>query len=72
MGAVIVARHAGDLIGEISLAMAAGAGLARLANVIHPYPTRAEAIRQCGDAYNRTRLTPRTKRLFERFFGIIR
>jgi len=72
VGAVIVARHAGDLIGEISLAMAAGAGLARLANVIHPYPTRAEAIRQCGDAYNRTRLTPRTKRLFERFFGIFR
>jgi hypothetical protein len=32
--------------------------------VIHPYPTQAEAIRQLGDAYNRTRLTPFVKRLF--------
>jgi glycogen phosphorylase len=33
-------------------------GLGKLANVIHPYPTQAEAIRQAGDLYNRTRLTP--------------
>ena len=38
--------------------------LRRLASVIHPYPTQAEAIRQVGDMYNRTRLTPRVKRLF--------
>jgi hypothetical protein len=38
-------------------------GLGRLASVIHPYPTQAEAIRQLGDAYNRTRLTPGAKRL---------
>lgn len=30
-------------------------GLGRLATVIHPYPTVAEAIRQTGDAFNRTR-----------------
>ncbi|MFP8873744.1 MAG: mercuric reductase [Myxococcota bacterium] len=63
LGATIVARHAGDMIGEIALAMASGIGLARIANVIHPYPTQAEAIRQCGDAYNRTRVTPGVKRL---------
>jgi pyruvate/2-oxoglutarate dehydrogenase complex dihydrolipoamide dehydrogenase (E3) component len=62
VGGTIVARHAGDLIGEITLAMAAGVGLARLASVVHPYPTRAEALRQLGDAYNRTRLTPRVQR----------
>jgi hypothetical protein len=39
-------------------------GLGRIANVIHPYPTVAEAIRKAGDAYNRTRLTPRVKRIF--------
>ncbi len=44
--------------------MTAGVGLGRLAGVIHPYPTRAEAIRQLGDAYNRTRLTPFIKRVF--------
>jgi pyruvate/2-oxoglutarate dehydrogenase complex dihydrolipoamide dehydrogenase (E3) component len=64
VGATIVASHAGDLVSEITLALAAGVGLGRLAGVIHPYPTRAEAIRQLSDAYNRTRLTPFVKRLF--------
>jgi pyruvate/2-oxoglutarate dehydrogenase complex dihydrolipoamide dehydrogenase (E3) component len=64
VGATIVARHAGDMIGELTLAITAGVGLGRLASVIHPYPTQAEAIRQVGDMYNRTRLTPRVKKLF--------
>ena len=64
VGATIVGRHAGDLISEVSVAMAGGIGLARLASVIHPYPTRAEALRHLGDAYNRTRLTPRVQKLF--------
>src|SRR2546427_7286444 len=61
LGATIVARHAGEMISEISVAMAARIGLGKLASVIHPYPTQAEALRQCGDAYNRTRLTPTLK-----------
>ena len=64
VGATVVARHAGDMIGELTLAITAGVGLGRLASVIHPYPTQAEAIRQVGDMYNRTRLTPRVKKLF--------
>jgi pyruvate/2-oxoglutarate dehydrogenase complex dihydrolipoamide dehydrogenase (E3) component len=64
VGATIVARHAGEMINELTLAMTAGVGLGRLASVIHPYPTQAEAIRQVGDMFNRTRLTPRVKRLF--------
>jgi len=69
LGATIVARHAGEMISEISVAMAAKLGLGRLASVIHPYPTQAEAIRQCGDAYNRTRLTPFVKELFSRWLA---
>jgi pyruvate/2-oxoglutarate dehydrogenase complex dihydrolipoamide dehydrogenase (E3) component len=65
LGATIVARHAGEMIGEISVAMAAGLKLPQLSNVIHPYPTQAEAIRKCADACNRARLTPRVKRLLE-------
>ena len=65
VGATIVPHNAGDMISAISVAMAGGLGLGRLAGVIHPYPTQAEAIRQTGDAYNRTRLTPTVKRLFE-------
>ncbi|HYV38670.1 MAG TPA: mercuric reductase [Gemmataceae bacterium] len=61
VGATIVAKHAGDLIGEIVLAMEGKIGLGRIANVIHPYPTQAEAIRKLGDAFNRTRLTGMVK-----------
>jgi pyruvate/2-oxoglutarate dehydrogenase complex dihydrolipoamide dehydrogenase (E3) component len=64
VGATIVARHAGEMINELTLAMTAGVGLGRLASVIHPYPTQAEAIRQVGDMFNRTRLTPTIKKVF--------
>lgn len=67
IGATIVGPHAGELISEISVAMAGNIGLGRLASVIHPYPTLAEAIRKCGDAYNRTRLTPTVKSLFQKW-----
>jgi pyruvate/2-oxoglutarate dehydrogenase complex dihydrolipoamide dehydrogenase (E3) component len=64
LGATIVARHAGEMIGEISVAMAGKVGLGALSAVIHPYPTQAEAIRKAADSYNRTRLTPWVKRAF--------
>jgi pyruvate/2-oxoglutarate dehydrogenase complex dihydrolipoamide dehydrogenase (E3) component len=69
LGATIVARHAGEMISEITAAMVGKMGLGTLAAVIHPYPTQAEAIRQCGDAYNRTRLTPFLKGVLTRYFG---
>ena len=58
LGATIVARHAGEMINEISLAMVARIGLRTLARVIHAYPTQAEAIKKAADAYTRTRLSP--------------
>ena len=57
------------MISEITLAMVGKIGLGTLAAVIHPYPTQAEAIRQTGDLYNRTRLTPFVKKLFTRFLA---
>jgi pyruvate/2-oxoglutarate dehydrogenase complex dihydrolipoamide dehydrogenase (E3) component len=45
IGATIVAAHAGDLIGEVTLAIKNKIGLGKIASVIHPYPTQAEAIR---------------------------
>ena len=65
LGATIVARHAGDMISELSLAMVGGLGLKTLDQTIHPYPTQAEAIKKVAGAYTRTRLTPRIKALFE-------
>lgn len=67
LGATIVAAHAGDLISEISVAMKSGMGLKKLASVIHPYPTQADAIRKIGDQFNRTRLSPFIKRLFSKW-----
>jgi pyruvate/2-oxoglutarate dehydrogenase complex dihydrolipoamide dehydrogenase (E3) component len=63
LGATIVARHAGDLICEIALAMTHGLGLKKIGSTIHPYPTQAEAIRKLGDVYNRRRLTPFVRRI---------
>lgn len=69
LGATIVARHAGDMINEITLAMVAGVGLRTLSRVIHAYPTQAEAIRHAADAYNRTRLTPRVRARLQRWLA---
>jgi pyruvate/2-oxoglutarate dehydrogenase complex dihydrolipoamide dehydrogenase (E3) component len=65
LGATIVASHAGDMISEVTLAITSGIGLGKISSVIHPYPTQAEAIKQTADAYNRTRLTPFVKGIFE-------
>ncbi len=72
VGATIVAESAGDLIGTLSVAMTNQIGLGKIANSIHPYPTQAEAIRKVGDLYNRTRLTPRVKAIFEKWLSWVR
>ncbi|MCH8992332.1 MAG: mercuric reductase [Acidobacteria bacterium] len=69
VGATIVARHAGDMISEITLAMTHGLGLSAIASTIHPYPTQADAVRKLGDQYNRTRLTPFVRMLFNRWLA---
>jgi pyruvate/2-oxoglutarate dehydrogenase complex dihydrolipoamide dehydrogenase (E3) component len=69
VGATVVASHASEMISELTLAIAKGIGLSAIADVIHPYPTQAEAFRKLGDQYNRTRLTPRVKWLFERWLS---
>ena len=63
LGATIVARHAGEMINEYSLAITSGLGLGAIAKTIHPYPTQAEIAKKLADMYNRTRLTPIVKRL---------
>jgi pyruvate/2-oxoglutarate dehydrogenase complex dihydrolipoamide dehydrogenase (E3) component len=69
LGATIVASHAGEMMGEVTLAMVGNIGLKNLSNVIHSYPTQAEAIRKAAEAYNRTRLTPFAKKLFSRWLA---
>jgi pyruvate/2-oxoglutarate dehydrogenase complex dihydrolipoamide dehydrogenase (E3) component len=69
VGATVVARHAGEMISEITTAIVGKVGLGTLASVIHPYPTQAEAIRKAGDLYNRTRLTEGRSKLLRRYFA---
>ncbi|MCO4772503.1 MAG: mercuric reductase [Deltaproteobacteria bacterium] len=57
-GATVVGKNAGNLISEVSVAMAGGMGLGSLASVIHPYPTQAEVFPKLGSQFMRTRLTP--------------
>ena len=66
-GATIVGSHAGELIGEIVVAMNHNVSLSKLASDIHPYPTQSEIIKKCGDLYRRTLLTPATARLLSKF-----
>lgn len=65
VGGTIVAPHAGEMIGELSLAMTHRLGLQRIAAAIHPYPTHTEALRKVGDLHAQTRLTPLVRRLLQ-------
>jgi pyruvate/2-oxoglutarate dehydrogenase complex dihydrolipoamide dehydrogenase (E3) component len=68
VGATIVGAHAGLMIGTVSLAMTGGLRLRTLSDTIFPYPTHGEAFRKIGDAYQKTRLTPTVRWLFDQWF----
>lgn len=48
LGATIMAKHAGDMIAELAVAIAGQKGIAAIAEAIHPFPTQAEAIRSAA------------------------
>ncbi len=72
LGATIVAPNAGDMISEVTLAMTNGLGLGAIGKTMHPYPTQGEVLRKVADAWRRTKLTPFVKRLFQRYFVLLR
>ncbi len=65
LGATIVARHAGEMISEITLAIVSKQGLNTLSSVIHSYPTQADAIKKAADTYRKTLLTPLTQTILK-------
>ena len=69
LGATIVARHAGDLISELSLAMAEKLTLRTLSRVTVPYPTQAEAVRKIADAWHRGQPAPKFRRILARWLA---
>ena len=70
--ATVVAKHAGEMLSELTLAIGRGVGLSAITTVIHPHPSQAEAIKKIAAAFNRTRLTPRLKRLFSIWLSLNR
>jgi pyruvate/2-oxoglutarate dehydrogenase complex dihydrolipoamide dehydrogenase (E3) component len=67
IGATIVGATAGELIAEVTLAMAERIGMRKLATVVRPYPTRSLVFSKLADAYQRTRLTPTSARILRWF-----
>jgi len=67
LGGTIVARHAGEMLGELTLAITAKQSVGVLSSTIHSYPTQAEALRKIGDAFMRTKLTPTVKKVFAKW-----
>jgi pyruvate/2-oxoglutarate dehydrogenase complex dihydrolipoamide dehydrogenase (E3) component len=70
LGATLVAAHAGEVLGELTLAVKEGVGLNALSGTIHAYPTQAEVLKKAADAWRRRKLTPTIKRIFEGFFSL--
>jgi pyruvate/2-oxoglutarate dehydrogenase complex dihydrolipoamide dehydrogenase (E3) component len=68
LGGTIVARHAGEMISELTLAITHRLKMGALSTTVHPYPTQAEVLRKIGDAYNRTRFSPMLQRIFKKWF----
>lgn len=69
LGGTIVARHAGEMIGQLTQAITAGLKLSALSSTIQPYPVQSDALKKLGDAYMRTKLTPLVKTIFEQWFA---
>ena len=51
VGGGIVGTHAGDLIGEIALAIEMGADAVDIARTIHPHPTLCESVGLAAEAF---------------------
>lgn len=69
LGGTIVARHAGEMIGQLTQAISQGLKISALASTIQPYPVQADALKKIGDAYMRTKLTPTVKTIMNKWFA---
>ncbi len=72
LGGTIVGAHAGELIGELAVAVTHGLTLDQLGTTIHPYPTRNMIFGRAADERRRERLTPLTTRLLGLYFRLFR
>lgn len=71
-GATIVGPSAANLLAPITLAIRERIGLARLADLILPYPSLGEVIKRAANQYQRRRLTPRVHWLLRQLMRLRR
>jgi pyruvate/2-oxoglutarate dehydrogenase complex dihydrolipoamide dehydrogenase (E3) component len=70
VGATLVASHAGEMIGEMTVAISNGVGLGGVGKSIHPYPTQAEVFRRAADVWRKRAFTSRARRFFALWFRV--
>ena len=63
LGGHILGARAGSMIGEIALAMKHGLPVRALGNLVHAYPTYADAIRQASLGFDKARFTGAVKQV---------
>jgi pyruvate/2-oxoglutarate dehydrogenase complex dihydrolipoamide dehydrogenase (E3) component len=72
VGATLVAAHAGEMIGELGVAITHGLGLGKVGATIHAYPTQSDVFRRAADTWRRRKLTSSAKALFATWFRLFR
>ena len=72
LGAAIVHAHAGELIGEMALAIKHGLSLGKLGATIHVYPTLTDVHRALADEHFLGAVLPRFAPILRRVFAWLR
>lgn len=70
VGATLVAAHAGEMIGEMAIAITNRLGLGAVGKTIHAYPTQAEVFRRAADAWRKRAFTSRARQFFALWFRL--
>ncbi|ATJ83456.1 FAD-dependent oxidoreductase [Halomonas beimenensis] len=69
LGASLVGAEAGEMLAEFTLAMTRGIGLNKLLGTVHPYPTRAEAVKATAGVWKNAHKPERLLGWLARYFA---
>ena len=72
LGATIVGRHAGEMLGEFVLAMTHGIGLKKIMATIHVYPTWVEAVKSSASSWRKAHVPERALIFSEKMLSWLR
>ncbi len=68
LGASILGARAGELSGEVALAIASRRTVAQIADTLHPYPSYGYGVRRAADGWYERLLTPFVRRIIRAIF----